>query len=257
MQMSANGTADGCPAAASWNAPSMSSRLSASTIVPPCTSGSKSGWLAKDGSRSRTRLILTVPLRDCHRLISATNSPGSAPGSIISRNATRGWTVVTTVAAVSRRPSVSSAPVTRPPPAVIRVTGDPVQISAPNDRAAAAIAPLTAPMPPRGNPQAPACPAASPMWWCRVTYPVPGDRGPAHMPITPETDSTPRSASLSKYWSSRSAMLPLNSRVRSTASLVSMPRSRPSSAAWPSTSRGRREPSLGGIRPRSGPRTAE
>ncbi len=48
--MSANGADDGRPETASWNAASMSSRLSASTIVPPWTCGPKPGWLANTGS---------------------------------------------------------------------------------------------------------------------------------------------------------------------------------------------------------------
>ena len=43
MQMSANGSVAGCAVTASWNALSMSSSDSASTIVPPCTCGSNSG----------------------------------------------------------------------------------------------------------------------------------------------------------------------------------------------------------------------
>ena len=79
-------------------------------------------------------------------------------------------------------------------------------------------------MPPRGKPQAPAAPSVSPMWWCSITYAVPAERGPAQVPITPETDSRPSIASLSKYPSSRSAMLPVSSRVTSTAPRSSIPR---------------------------------
>ena len=45
----------------------------------------------------------------------------------------------------------------------------------------------------------------------------PGERGPAHVPMTPLTDSTPLSCGLSKWSSTRSAMLDVNSRVRSPA----------------------------------------
>ena len=51
------------PATASWNAPSMSSSDSASTMVPPCTSGSKPGLQRNSGSRSSARFTFTVPLR--------------------------------------------------------------------------------------------------------------------------------------------------------------------------------------------------
>ena len=43
MQMSANGSVAGMPETACWNAVSMSSSDSASTIVPPYTAGSGSG----------------------------------------------------------------------------------------------------------------------------------------------------------------------------------------------------------------------
>ena len=67
--MSAKGSAAARPATASWNAPSMSSRDSASTIVPPCTSGSKPGLAVNSGSRSTATFTFTVPLRVFHRSI--------------------------------------------------------------------------------------------------------------------------------------------------------------------------------------------
>ena len=85
---------------------------------------------------------------------------------------------------------------------------------------------------------------------------MPADLGPAHMPMTPDTDSRPRSASLVKYWSSRSAMLPVISLVMSTASLVLTLRRCRSSMPWASRSPGRRDPSFGGISVSSGPRIA-
>src|SRR6266702_1104244 len=94
MQMSANGADDGLPAAASWKDASISSRLSASTIVPPCTCGSNVGWLAKTGSRSSARLTLTVPLRLCQPRMSATKSAGGTAGSINVRNEICGCSVV-------------------------------------------------------------------------------------------------------------------------------------------------------------------
>ena len=87
---------------------------------------------------------------------------------------------------------------TRPPLVRIRATSAPVRISAPNERAAAASAAVTPPMPPRGNPQAPglAVHAADVVMQHHVGGAA--DLGPAQVPITPDTDSRPRSASLSK-----------------------------------------------------------
>ena len=99
-----------------------------------------------------------------------------------------------------------------------------MRISAPKDRAAAASAAVTPPIPPRGNPQAPACPSTPPMWWCSITYAVPAERGPAQVPMTPDTESRPSMASLEKYSSMRSAMLPVSSRVTSTTPRSSSPR---------------------------------
>ena len=48
------------------------------------------------------------------------------------------------------------------------------------------------PIPPSGNPHEPSSPSpTSPIWWWAITKAVPGDRGPAHVPITPDTESTP------------------------------------------------------------------
>ena len=105
---------------------------------------------------------------------------------------------MTTTGASIDSPLASVTPVTRPSRVRMRATSAPVLTWAPYIRAARASAPVTAPIPPRGNPQAPACPPASPTWWCSITYAVPAERGPAHVPITPETDSRPRIASLSK-----------------------------------------------------------
>ena len=62
-------------------------------------------------------------------------------------------------------------------------------------------------------------------WWCSVTNAVPALRGPPHVPITPETLSSPRIASDSNRSSTRSAMLVVNSRVRSNAARTSTLRS--------------------------------
>ena len=132
-----------------------------------------------------------------------------------------------------------------------------VRISAPNERAAPASALLTPPMPPRGKPHSPVWPSPlmSPMWWCSITYAVPAERGPAQVPMTPETDSTPLMASDSKASSTRSAMLDVISRVMSTALRASTSLSRRSSRACRARSAGRREPTLGGMSPSRGPRT--
>src|SRR3954447_21881769 len=56
--------------------------------------------------------------------------------------------------------------------------------------------------PPR--PQLAVAPSAT--LWCAITKAVPGERGPAHVPITPETDKTPCISGDSKYSSTRSAI---------------------------------------------------
>ena len=61
-----------------------------------------------------------------------------------------------------------------------------------SDRAADAIAAVRPPIPPSGNPHEPSSPSpTSPIWWWAITKAVPGERGPAHVPITPDTESTP------------------------------------------------------------------
>ena len=139
-----------------------------------------------------------MPLRVCQPRISATNSGGNSASSSSRRNEICGCAVVITMPASISSPLASVTPVTRPSRVRIRATSAPVRICAPNVRAAAASAPVTPPIPPRGKPHAPACPSVPPMWWCSVTYAVPADRGPAQVPITPDTDSSPRSASDSK-----------------------------------------------------------
>jgi hypothetical protein len=159
MQTSANGTAEGRPAAASWKAPSMSSSDSASTMVPPWISGSKAGRQVNWGSRSTARLTLTVPLRVFQRSMSATKSPGSSARSTCSRKVIRGWVAATTTSVASSSPPSRTTPVTRPSLVVMRRTGAEVRISAPNERAAPAMASLTPPMPPSANPQLPSLPS--------------------------------------------------------------------------------------------------
>ena len=116
----------------------------------------------------------------------------------------------------------------------MRDTGADVRIPPPPAaRADDAIAFEIAPIPPRAKPHAPVCPStASPTWWCSMTYAVPALRGPAHMPMTPDTDRTPRIASDSKRSSTMSAKLAVNRRVRSYAARTSTPRSCFTSAAW-------------------------
>ena len=200
------------------------------------------------GSRSTAKLIFTVPDRVCHASMSATKSAGSASRSTSRRKEILGWAVVMTVSARISSPSSRVTPTTAPSRVSIRATGAPVRICAPNARAAPAIAPVTPPIPPAGKPH-----AVSPTWWCSITYAVPALRGPAQVPITPETDSTPRMASETNRSSTRSAMLDVNSRVRSNAARTSTCRSLPSSAAWPARSAGFFEPSFGGISSSSGP----
>jgi hypothetical protein len=84
--------------------------------------------------------------------MSVTKSAGSAERSTSRRNEIAGCAVVTTVAARSSSPPSSTTPVTDPAFVVISATGAEVRISTPNDRAAAASACVTAPMPPRGKP---------------------------------------------------------------------------------------------------------
>ena len=147
----------------------MSSRLSASTIVPPCTCGSNPGWLANTGSLSSARLIFTVPLRVCQPRMSARNPGGRTAGSSSRKNEICGCAVVITVAAFTSSPLARVTPVTWPALVLIFATSAPVRSSAPNERAALASAALTPPIPPRGNPQPPACPSTPPMWWCSIT----------------------------------------------------------------------------------------
>ena len=83
--MSAKGSAAARPATASWNAPSMSSSDSASTIVPPCTSGSKPGLAVNSGSRSTATFTFTVPLRERQLSMRSTKSVGSWARSMCSQ----------------------------------------------------------------------------------------------------------------------------------------------------------------------------
>ena len=87
------------------------------------------------------------------------------------------------------------------PPAGRRDLGDRRLRCGPRRRrtAAEAIAWVRPPMPPSGKPQEPSSPSpTSPILWWAMTNAVPGDRGPAHVPMTPETESTPRTCGDSK-----------------------------------------------------------
>ncbi len=74
-----------------------------------------------------------------------------------------GSTAETTAAAAISSPLSSTTPVARPLRSAISATGASVRISAPSSRAAAAIASLTAPVPPRARPQERKAPSISPM----------------------------------------------------------------------------------------------
>jgi hypothetical protein len=89
-----------------------------------------------------------------------------------------------------------------------------------------------------------------------MTKAVPGERGPAHVPITPDTDRTPSTSGDSKKSSSRSATLIENNRVTSATPRTPRPLSCQASWAWASRSFGLVLPSFGGIAVRSGPSTS-
>ena len=109
---------------------------------------------------------------------------------------------------------------------------------------------------PRGSPTTRAARRpASPILWCAITYAVPGERGPAHVPITPLTDSTPCICGDANHSSSRSAMLDVNRRVTSPTPATPSRRSVHTSRAWSTRSRGRSDPSRGGIVSSNGPST--
>ena len=76
---------------------------------------------------------------------------------------TRGSALERTASASIVSPDSSVTPTARPPRTSIAATGASVRISAPWARAAAAMARLTPPVPPRGMPQARKAPSISPM----------------------------------------------------------------------------------------------
>ena len=160
--MSANGRAAGCPPTASWNAVSTSSSDRASTIVPPCTSGSKPGLHGE----LRQPVDRDVDL-DCARARSSSarcrrrTRPGARRGRRGRRNAIVGWTVVTTTGASSSSPSASATPVTRPSRVRMRVhrrarCGSRRRTTGPRTPSPRS----RPPMPPAGNPHAPSSPVA-------------------------------------------------------------------------------------------------
>ena len=230
--MSANGRLAARPETASWNAPSTSSRVSASTMVPPWTSGSKPRLARNSGSRSTATFTLTVPLRDFHCVIVSTKSSGSADGSICSRKVIFGCVAAITTSARSSSPDSSTTPRALPSRTSMRATLASVRTVAPNDSAALRNAPVTPPIPPRGKPHVPSSPSpTSPILWCAITYAVPAERGPAHVPMTPLTDRTPRIGGDSNQSSSRSEMLLVNRRV--TSATPGTPNRRNSHASRP------------------------
>ena len=139
----------------------------------------------------------------------------------------------------------------------MRATGASVRISAPKDRAADAIAAVRPPIPPSGNPHEPSSPSpTSPILWWAITNAVPGERGPAHVPITPDTESTPSTSGDSKKSSRRSATLIENRRVTSATPRTPSPFICQANRAWPSRSAGRVLPSRGGTAVSSGASTS-
>ena len=103
-------------------------------------------------------------------------------------------------------------------------------------------------MPPRGKPHAAAWPSISPMWWCSITYAVPALRGPAQVPITPET---------LQHAAHRVGLEPVLDQVGDARGEqpgqvergphVDLAQRAAAAPAWPSRSPGRLEPSFGGI----------
>jgi len=83
---------------------------------------------------------------------------GTVPGPMI--RVRQGDTVELTL---KNSPDSSVAPTARSPATSMRATGASHRISAPNERAAEAMASLIAPVPPRGIPHAPNAPSTSPM----------------------------------------------------------------------------------------------
>ena len=199
-----------------------------------------------------------MPLRVCQPSMSARKPAGRCSRSTSRRNEIAGCAVVTTLGAAIARPvrqrHPGGAPVADVDPPDRRAGAD-LRAERPRGRgqrardaahAAAREAPRARPAP---SPR-------SPTWWWSMTYAVPADRGPAQVPMTPDTESTPRTASDSKRASTRSAMLSLSSRTTSTAARSSTPRRRRSSRACRARSAGLREPSFGGMSCSSGPSRA-
>jgi hypothetical protein len=128
------------------------------------------GSAVKSGSSPRARLILTTPLRERQRSMSATKSAGSSARSTCSRKVILGWMAVTTTGACSSSPPASTTPVARPPETSTRSTRAPVRTVAPRATAERWMASATAPMPPSGKPQLPRWPSpTSPIEWWAIT----------------------------------------------------------------------------------------
>ena len=115
------------------------------------------------------------------------------------RNVICGCVAAITTSAQISSPSLVTTPCAAPSFTMMRATSMSVRTFAPNDSAASRSAPVTAPMPPSGKPHAPIFPSpTSPILWWAITYAVPAERGPAHVPMTPLTLRTPFIASDSK-----------------------------------------------------------
>ena len=116
------------------------------------------------------QVILTTPLRDFQRWMSATKSAGSSARSSCSRKVIFGWTAVTTTGACSSSPPRSTTPLARPPETSTRSTGARVRTLTPSSSAERRMASATAPMPPSGKPQLPRWPSpTSPIEWWAIT----------------------------------------------------------------------------------------
>ena len=111
---------------------------------------------------------------------------------------------------------------------------------------------------PSGKPHEPSSPSpTSPILWWAMTNAVPGDRGPAHVPITPDTDSTPRSCGrlevvLEEVGDAHGEQPGHVGDAPDAEARCSCHTSR----AWSRASPGARLPSFGGIAVSSGPSTS-
>ena len=216
------------------------------------------GWLAKTGSRSSARLIFTVPDRVCQPRMSSTKSAGRSrwvDAAAGTRSA--GCAVVITTGAAISSPLASATPVTRPPLVVICATsraGAHLGAERPGRRGQRrrhAAHPAAR--------EAPGAGLAAGVADVVVQHHVGGARRPRAGPGPDHAGHRQQPAhgvALEVAGRCRSAMLPVSSRVTSTAPLVSSLRRWRSSRPWRHRSAGRREPSRGGISSSIGPSIA-